>query len=73
MTDIYWETKVDVLIFILGVPSFAFAMFLLVKGVKSQQLTPLQRALVLFGAAAFSVPGFMTLYIVFVIFLLTPA
>ncbi|OHV69220.1 hypothetical protein LCM4577_21605 [Mesorhizobium sp. LCM 4577] len=65
--------KVDVLIFLLGVPSFAFAMFLLVKGVKSQQLTPLRRALVLFGAAAFSVPGFMSLYMVFVIIRLTPA
>jgi len=45
-----------------GIVSFVIAVSLAVAGVKAQELTPLQRALVLFGAAALAVPGLMSVY-----------
>ena len=55
-----------IVVFLFGIVSFIFAMSLAIAGVKSREFTPLQRAIALFGAAAFSVPGLMSVYILLV-------
>ncbi|RUU27508.1 hypothetical protein [Mesorhizobium sp. M6A.T.Ce.TU.016.01.1.1] len=57
-------------LFFWGFVSLVLAIYLAVKGVMSKSLTPLQRAFVLFGAAALSVPGFFTIYFLFVVAIL---
>ncbi len=54
------------LITLFSIVSFASAMSLAFVGVKSQNITPLQRVFFLFGAAGLSIPGLMSLYMLLV-------
>ncbi len=54
------------LIVLFGLVSFVLAISLAVTGVKFQEIAPLQRALLLFGAAALSVPGLMSMYMLLI-------